>query len=191
MIQISCRLCSDAGGTERKSSALWTQQVVPLSRLAMEILLCYFIKLLREVRINCWCFVASDITSWRTVTNCDIRSNDCDLPQNTIPAFARTERRRNFHYKRIRRRDWEKQILTHCSDLQPLCLHSYGIKMAWHTNSMVLSPQSNYTDWAPATCRRNAVPTFVYRGVSRGQRGRSSTVVNLSFLDRNCYFSFK
>jgi hypothetical protein len=29
------------------------------------------------------------------------------------------------------------------------------------------------------------VPTFVGRGVSRGQRGGSPTAVNLSFLDRN------
>jgi hypothetical protein len=29
------------------------------------------------------------------------------------------------------------------------------------------------------------VSTFVDRGVSRGQRGGSPTVVNLSFLDRN------
>jgi hypothetical protein len=35
-----------------------------------------------------------------------------------------------------------------------------------------------------ATCRGNLVPTFVDRGVSRGQRGGSLTVVNLSFLDR-------
>jgi hypothetical protein len=35
------------------------------------------------------------------------------------------------------------------------------------------------------------VPTFVDSGVSRGQRGRSPTVVNLSFLDRSRYFSFK
>jgi hypothetical protein len=33
------------------------------------------------------------------------------------------------------------------------------------------------------------VPTFVDRGVSRSQRGRSPTVVNLSFLDRSRYFS--
>jgi hypothetical protein len=32
---------------------------------------------------------------------------------------------------------------------------------------------------------------FVDRGVSRGQRGGSPTVVNLSFLDRGRYFSFK
>jgi hypothetical protein len=38
---------------------------------------------------------------------------------------------------------------------------------------------------------RNLVPTFVDRGVSRGQRGGSPTVVNLSFLDRNRYFYFK
>jgi hypothetical protein len=35
------------------------------------------------------------------------------------------------------------------------------------------------------------VPTFVDRGLSRGQRGGSLTVVNLSFLGRSRYFSFK
>jgi hypothetical protein len=58
------------------------------------------------------------------------------------------------------------------------------------TNSVALSPRANYTDWATATCRRNLVPTFVDRGVSRGQRGGYSTVVNLSFLDRIRYFFF-
>jgi hypothetical protein len=47
------------------------------------------------------------------------------------------------------------------------------------TNSMALSPRANYTDWTTATCRRNLVSTFVDRGVSRGQRGGSPTVVNL------------
>jgi hypothetical protein len=41
------------------------------------------------------------------------------------------------------------------------------------TNSAALSPQANYTDWATPTSRRNLVPTFVDRGVSRGQRGGS------------------
>jgi hypothetical protein len=50
------------------------------------------------------------------------------------------------------------------------------------TNFVALSPQANYTDWATATCRRNLVPTFVDRGVSRGQRGGSPKVVNLSFF---------
>jgi hypothetical protein len=59
------------------------------------------------------------------------------------------------------------------------------------TNSVALSPRANYTDWSTATCRRNLVPTFVDRGVSRVQRGGSLTVVNLSFLDRSRYFSFK
>jgi hypothetical protein len=59
------------------------------------------------------------------------------------------------------------------------------------TNSVAFSPQANYTDWATATCWRNLVPTFVDRGVSRGQRGGSHTVVNLSFLDRSRYFSSK
>jgi hypothetical protein len=56
------------------------------------------------------------------------------------------------------------------------------------TNSMAFSPQANYTDGANAICWRNLVPTFVDRGVSRGQHGGSSTVVNLSFLDRSRYF---
>jgi hypothetical protein len=59
------------------------------------------------------------------------------------------------------------------------------------TNSVVLSPRANYTDWATATCWRNLVPTFADRGVSRRQRGGSPTVVNLSFLDQSHYFSFK
>jgi hypothetical protein len=59
------------------------------------------------------------------------------------------------------------------------------------TNSVALSPRANYTDWGTATCRRNLVSTFVDRGVSRRQRGGSPTVVNLSFLDRCRYFSFK
>jgi hypothetical protein len=49
---------------------------------------------------------------------------------------------------------------------------------------VTFSLQANYTDWATAICRRNLVPTFVDRGVSRGQRGGSPVVVNLSFLDR-------
>jgi hypothetical protein len=59
------------------------------------------------------------------------------------------------------------------------------------TNSVTLSLQANYTDWATATCRRNLVPTFVDRGVSPGQRGGSTTVVNLIFLNRSRYFCFK
>jgi hypothetical protein len=45
------------------------------------------------------------------------------------------------------------------------------------TNSVALSPRANYTDWSTATCRRNLVPTFVDRVVSRGQRGGSPRVV--------------
>jgi hypothetical protein len=37
----------------------------------------------------------------------------------------------------------------------------------------------------------NLVPTFAGRGVSCGQSGGSPTAVNLSFLDRSRYFSFK
>jgi hypothetical protein len=59
------------------------------------------------------------------------------------------------------------------------------------TNSVALSPRANYTDRPTAACRPNLVSTFVDRGVLRGQRGGSPTVVNLSFLDRSRYFSFK
>jgi hypothetical protein len=58
-------------------------------------------------------------------------------------------------------------------------------------NSVALSLQANYTDWATATCRRNLVPTLADRRVSRGQRGGTPTAVSLSFLDRSRYFSFK
>jgi hypothetical protein len=68
---------------------------------------------------------------------------------------------------------------------------SYIHKEKTKTNSVALSPQANYADWATATCRRNLVPTFVDRGVSRGQRGGSPADVNLSFLYRSRYFSFK
>jgi hypothetical protein len=56
---------------------------------------------------------------------------------------------------------------------------------------MSFSPRANYTDRTTATFRRNLVPTFVDRGVSRGQRGGSPTVVNLCFLERSRYFTFK
>jgi hypothetical protein len=41
-------------------------------------------------------------------------------------------------------------------------------------------------DWSA-----NLVATFADRGVSRGQRGGSHAVVNLSFLAQSRYFSFK
>jgi hypothetical protein len=56
---------------------------------------------------------------------------------------------------------------------------------------MALSPQANYTDLATSTCRRNLTPTFVVRGVLRGQRGGSLTFANHSFLDRSRYFLFQ
>jgi hypothetical protein len=50
---------------------------------------------------------------------------------------------------------------------------------------VALSPKANNADCATTTCRRNLEPNFVDRRVSRGQRGGTTTVVNLSFLDRN------
>jgi hypothetical protein len=50
--------------------------------------------------------------------------------------------------------------------------------------SVALSPQANYTDGETATCRRNLVPTFVDRGVSRGQRGGMEYIMG-GILTRN------
>jgi hypothetical protein len=50
------------------------------------------------------------------------------------------------------------------------------------TNSVALSPEANYTE-RPPLVDDILVPTFVDTGVSHDQRGGSSTVVNLSFLD--------
>jgi hypothetical protein len=81
--------------------------------------------------------------------------------------------------------------LPHSQELYT-CLYSEPNQSSlYHPSYVALSPQANYTDWATDTCRRNLVSTFVDRGVSRGQRGRSLTAVNLSFLDRRRYFSFK
>jgi hypothetical protein len=44
-------------------------------------------------------------------------------------------------------------------------------------NTVVLSPQANYTHWATATGRRIVVPTFVDKEVSHGQRGGTPTAV--------------
>jgi hypothetical protein len=65
-----------------------------------------------------------------------------------------------------------------------LCVRTQARVPTNKTNPVALCPQANYTDWSTVTCRRNLVPTSVERGVSRGQRGGSPTVVNLSFLDR-------
>jgi hypothetical protein len=72
----------------------------------------------------------------------------------------------------------------HRKDLDTVCESS---RKGFHSAAC----QANYTDWATATCRRNLVPTFAGRGVSRVQRGGSSTVVNLNFPDRSRYFSLK
>jgi hypothetical protein len=56
---------------------------------------------------------------------------------------------------------------------------------------MAFSPQANYTNWSTASGRQILEPTFVDRGVLRGQRSGSLTTVNLSFPDQSHYFSFK
>jgi hypothetical protein len=48
-----------------------------------------------------------------------------------------------------------------------------------------LSPQANYTDrLSDRRLSAKLVPTLADRGVSRGQRNDSPTVVNFGFLDR-------
>jgi hypothetical protein len=59
------------------------------------------------------------------------------------------------------------------------------------TNSVALSLQLNYNRLSAGHLSANLVPTFAERRMLRGQRGRSTTVVNLSFLDRSCYFFFQ
>jgi hypothetical protein len=59
------------------------------------------------------------------------------------------------------------------------------------TYSVAFSPQANYTNRATTTRRQILVPNFVDRGVLRGQRGGTPTVVNLSFLDRGRFFFFQ
>jgi hypothetical protein len=72
-----------------------------------------------------------------------------------------------------------------------ICIFFTALQTKKQTNSLAFSLQANYTDLATAICRRNLVPTFVDGEVSRGQRGGFHAVVNLSFLDRSRYFSFK
>jgi hypothetical protein len=72
-----------------------------------------------------------------------------------------------------------------CDDVKANGAHTKILEISIKkTNSVALCPRANYTYWATATCRRNLVPNIVDRGVSRGQRRESPTVVNLSFLDR-------
>jgi hypothetical protein len=59
------------------------------------------------------------------------------------------------------------------------------------TNSLAFSQQADYIDWATATGLNILNLTFADRGVSCGRCGRTPTPVNLSFLDRSRYFSFK
>jgi hypothetical protein len=53
------------------------------------------------------------------------------------------------------------------------------------------SSQANYTDWATADGRRILVPTFAYRGVSRGQLGGSPRPLISGSKTTAANFSFK
>jgi hypothetical protein len=76
--------------------------------------------------------------------------------------------------------------------------HLSSLMCKWHIhrilireNSGAFRPKGNYPDWSVAAGWRILVLTFADRGVSRGQHGGSSATVNLSFLHRSSYFSFK
>jgi hypothetical protein len=64
---------------------------------------------------------------------------------------------------------WVSDTHRNTTEIITAVIVGYGLDI----NSVALSPQSNYTDRAIATCRRNIAPTFMDRGVSRGQRGGS------------------
>jgi hypothetical protein len=59
------------------------------------------------------------------------------------------------------------------------------------TNSVPLVCKRTIPTERPPLVDEILVPTLVDRGVSRGQRGGSPTVVNLSFLGQSRYFSFR
>jgi hypothetical protein len=88
-------------------------------------------------------------------------------------------------------------------------IHSLNSKSCYDRRSVGQSVLVSVTHIGPMTktkqtpwplVRKRTIPTdrprilvanFVDRGVSRGQRGGSPTVVNLSFLDWSRYFSFR
>jgi hypothetical protein len=76
---------------------------------------------------------------------------------------------------------WHTQKINFTETVAILICDNQTSWNSQQTNSMAHSPQANYTNWATATCWRNLVLTFVDRGVSCGQCGRSPTIVNLSF----------
>jgi hypothetical protein len=69
-------------------------------------------------------------------------------------------------------------------------IHLWSLLYERHTRHLVMyrwcarhfNIQANYTDWSTAASRRILVLTFANRGVSRCQRGGTSTAVNLVFL---------
>jgi hypothetical protein len=73
--------------------------------------------------------------------------------------------------------------LTH---FQNICMLSLCPDFDLHSDDKQQTPWSLVRERTIPTERRPLVdlPTLVDRGVSRGQRGGSPTVVNLSFLDR-------
>jgi hypothetical protein len=80
---------------------------------------------------------------------------------------------------------WRKHFLRNFSFTRGTQRNIPEDGIPYCVNSVALSPRVKSTDWATATCRRNLVPNFVDRGVSRGQGSGFSTVVKLTFLGRS------
>jgi hypothetical protein len=79
-----------------------------------------------------------------------------------------------------------------CFRLLPVCFRSVSFLIVFKTKQTpwpLVRERTIPTDRPPLV--DEMLSTFVDRGVSRGQRGGSPTVVNVSFLDRSRYFSFK
>jgi hypothetical protein len=151
-------------------------------------------------RINCALLLdvsSATATATATATREQSLRNSGRVKQNfNIPRIARKNTEILFYTDRWR--TWSKVKGSNVTSFCCAHIAMRSVKDAKQqqqkkqkTNSVALSPRANYTDWSTATCRRNLVSTFVDRGVSHGQCGGSLTVVNLSFLDRSRYFSFK
>jgi hypothetical protein len=89
----------------------------------------------------------------------------------------------NNHWALKIRPNWKRSV-------RPMS-HTLGLYFHPNSNSEAFSQQRNILTERPPPVGEFLVPTFVDRGVWRGQRGGSPTVVNLSFIDRSRYFFFQ
>jgi hypothetical protein len=95
--------------------------------------------------------------------------------------------------RRCRNRRWWHHLKTWNHALHKFVITTASrIVSTWNKSNLDSIKQTNKLRGLQSVpCRRNLVPAFVDRRVSRGQRGGSPTVVNISFLDRSRDFSLK